>query len=80
MPQPIESFTLPITVKLSDGLSLEIDAEGRAMFELERHMALCLRPSELETLCRFLGGGNGITLANRLQEMGKSAHEREETC
>lgn len=75
MSQPIEPFTLPITVKLSNKLDLEIDAMGFSAL-CERRSLLgndqfLLSHEELEALCRFLGGGNGIALANRLQDIGE---------
>lgn len=56
---------------LGPTLEFHVDEQGYAIFHepgvTGRHCRL--EPSELEALCRFLGGGNGVTLANQIQDM-----------
>jgi hypothetical protein len=81
MPQPIEPFTLPIEVKLNNGLTtLRIDEQGCATFrDMQPDGFWCqMSPALFVTLCKFLGGGNGIALTNRIEDLRKPTHEREE--
>jgi hypothetical protein len=81
MSQSIQPFTLPIEVKLNNGLTtLRIDEQGRATFQdVQPDGFWCqMSPALFVTLCKFLGGGNGIALANRLEDIHRPTHEREE--